>query len=138
MLAMTTTTLARRHVRLGVVSSLFVALTGCSPPVVPPTAGAASAPVVVSSSAAGAGAAAESAAAPAGVPDFTALVQRVGPAVVNATTSRRGTAAAPLPVQPGDPFFEFFRRFMPPDDGDANIAAMALALDSSSMPKATS
>ncbi|MCW7541753.1 DegQ family serine endoprotease [Aquabacterium sp. A7-Y] len=54
-------------------------------------------------------------------PDFTALVERVGPAVVNVTTSGTGGApagAAP-PVPPDDPLFDFFRRFMPPDPGGA-------------------
>ncbi len=53
-----------------------------------------------------------------GVPDFTALVEKVGPAVVNVTTSRMSPAAsgrAGPPGQPGDPMFEFFRRFMPPE-----------------------
>jgi serine protease Do len=48
-------------------------------------------------------------------PDFTALMERVGPAVVNITASgtRRvgGEAGAEMP---GDPLLDFFRRFMPP------------------------
>jgi serine protease Do len=54
-------------------------------------------------------------------PDFTALVQRVGPSVVNVTASGRqgspSSAAAPIP---NDPLFEFFRRFLPPDGGGAD------------------
>ena len=57
------------------------------------------------------------------VPDFTALVRQVGPAVVNVTTSRTQSLASALPRRPGlppgqlpdDPLFEFFRRFLPPD-----------------------
>ena len=55
----------------------------------------------------------------AGLPDFTALVKQQGPAVVNIITTRRASAArgggpgaqGPLPDE--DPFYEFFRRFIP-------------------------
>jgi len=49
------------------------------------------------------------------LPDFADLVEKYGPAVVNINTQTR----APRQWVPGlsedDPFFEFFRRFMPPD-----------------------
>ena len=45
-----------------------------------------------------------------GLPDFTVLVERQGPAVVNVVTSRRAKAAGELP---DDPLFDFFRRFLP-------------------------
>jgi serine protease Do len=51
----------------------------------------------------------------ASLPDFTAIVQKQGPAVVNVITRvearvpRRGA----FPQLPNDPFFEFFRRFIP-------------------------
>jgi serine protease Do len=45
-----------------------------------------------------------------GLPDFTALVKKQGPAVVNVVATR---AAVPVQGLPNDPFFEFFRRFMP-------------------------
>jgi len=54
------------------------------------------------------------------LPDFAELVERAGPAVVNIrTTSRPGAAPGRgSPQIPGldenDPFYEFFRRFMPP------------------------
>jgi serine protease Do len=53
-----------------------------------------------------------------GLPDFTVLVERQGPAVVNVVTTRRARAAGGLEL-PDDPIFEFFRRFMPnpPDPG---------------------
>ena len=61
--------------------------------------------------------------APATLPDFTSLVKKQGPAVVNVITSRTGPearAGAGGPggpggpgISPDDPFFEFFRRFMP-------------------------
>ena len=86
-----------------------VALSACSPPAstaVPPQGAAALPPTV----------AAAPAAAPLvqGLPDFTALVDRYGPAVVNVqVTERRDTQArgAPRGVDPNDPFSEFFRRF---------------------------
>ena len=60
------------------------------------------------------------------LPDFTALVKKQGPAVVNVITSRGspeagagaggpggpGGPGAPG-ISPDDPFYEFFRRFMP-------------------------
>ena len=51
------------------------------------------------------------------LPDFTELVERQGPAVVNISTTQGGARsplAQQLPNLPeDDPFFEFFRRFTP-------------------------
>lgn len=48
----------------------------------------------------------------AGLPDFTDLVEKQGPAVVNISTTQHDIQSFPgLPE--GDPFFEFFRRFGP-------------------------
>jgi len=49
------------------------------------------------------------------LPDFTDLVERYGPAVVNiSTTTNARTAAGGMPNVPeDDPFYEFFRRFVP-------------------------
>jgi serine protease Do len=56
------------------------------------------------------------------LPDFTALVEQYGPAVVNiSTTARVHTQAQEfqIPGEPGDPFYEFFRRFqIPMPQGD--------------------
>jgi serine protease Do len=58
------------------------------------------------------------ASAPArGLPDFSALVEQYGPAVVNISTTANVHAEAQqfqIPGEPGDPFYEFFRRFQPP------------------------
>jgi serine protease Do len=48
-----------------------------------------------------------------GAPDFTVLMRSVGPAVVNVTTLRTIQGDGSWPGAPGDPLFEFFRRFMP-------------------------
>lgn len=52
------------------------------------------------------------------LPDFSALVERNGPAVVNISTSgtlKTGAAASPFGgLDPDDPFSEFFRRFAIP------------------------
>ncbi|NDV13909.1 DegQ family serine endoprotease [Crenobacter caeni] len=59
------------------------------------------------------------------LPDFTMLVEREGPAVVNiqATRSSGGPGSAQPSRLPGipedDPFYDFFRRFMPPEQQDA-------------------
>jgi serine protease Do len=56
------------------------------------------------------------------LPDFTALVDQNGPAVVNiSTTAKVRTSAQDLqiPGEPGDPFYDFFRRFqIPAPQGD--------------------
>jgi serine protease Do len=53
---------------------------------------------------------------PQSLPDFTALVKQQGPSVVNIITTQappqRGASGAP-PQFPDDPFFDFFRRFIP-------------------------
>ena len=58
------------------------------------------------------------AAAPAlarALPDFSVLVEQYGPAVVNiSTTARVKTQAQQFQAEPGDPLYEFFRRFQNP------------------------
>lgn len=51
----------------------------------------------------------------AALPDFSALVDAVGPAVVNVVTTRNqaSNGAGAAGVAPDDPLFEFFRRFIP-------------------------
>jgi serine protease Do len=48
------------------------------------------------------------------LPDFADLVEKYGPAVVNINTRSRANRQQQLPgLDENDPFFEFFRRFMP-------------------------
>ncbi len=58
-----------------------------------------------------------SAAVSAQLPDFTDLVERQGPAVVNISTTQSARSNPLLPQIPNlredDPFYEFFRRFIP-------------------------
>jgi serine protease Do len=50
------------------------------------------------------------------LPDFADLVEKYGPAVVNINTQARRNPRQALPgLSEDDPFYEFFRRFMPPD-----------------------
>jgi serine protease Do len=49
------------------------------------------------------------------LPDFADLVEKYGPAVVNINTQTRTPRAAMPGLSEDDPFYEFFRRFMPPD-----------------------
>jgi S1-C subfamily serine protease len=102
-------------IRLLLSLATATSLAACSPSTkdqpasgagAPATAGAASAPGT------------NAGVARSGVPDFTSLVERVGPAVVNVSTSRTLSAASRLPQAPADPFFEFFRRFMPPEGSE--------------------
>ncbi len=47
-----------------------------------------------------------------GLPDFTALVEQAGPAVVNISVVQKLRTAGPAAgLNPDDPFYEFFRRF---------------------------
>lgn len=49
-----------------------------------------------------------------GLPDFTGLVEKEAPAVVNISTTQHIHHAPTFPVvPPGDPFYEFFKRFAP-------------------------
>lgn len=55
-----------------------------------------------------------------GLPDFTELAEKQGPAVVNISTTqvtRGGTQAMPFPFDENDPAFEFFKRFIPRQPG---------------------
>jgi serine protease Do len=48
------------------------------------------------------------------LPDFADLVEKYGPAVVNVNTQARARTAMPG-MSEDDPFYEFFRRLLPPD-----------------------
>jgi len=55
-----------------------------------------------------------------GLPDFTELAEKQGPAVVNISTTQvmRGqNQAMPFPFDENDPAFEFFKRFIPRNPG---------------------
>jgi serine protease Do len=49
------------------------------------------------------------------LPDIADLVEKYGPAVVNINTQTRTPRAAMPGLSEDDPFYEFFRRFMPPE-----------------------
>jgi serine protease Do len=50
------------------------------------------------------------------LPDFADLVEKFGPAVVNINTQTRTAPRQQFPgLSEDDPFYEFFRRFMPPE-----------------------
>ena len=75
--------------------------------------------------------AATSAAAPSvALPNFTALVKKEGPAVINISTSRKVRRAFSFPPLPGftpdDPFYELFRRFAPGDDSPHEFRSQSL------------
>ena len=53
-------------------------------------------------------------AGPRGLPDFTQLVEKAGPAVVNIRTVEKAKPRSGPQIDENDPFFEFFRRFAPP------------------------
>src|SRR6185295_2632911 len=68
--------------------------------------------------------------AAAQLPDFTELVEKQGPAVVNISTTQsvRNPLAPQIPnLQEDDPFYEFFRRFIPqPGPGPREFASQSL------------
>jgi serine protease Do len=49
------------------------------------------------------------------LPDFTELVDKFGPAVVNVSTKARNVGQRQSQLDENDPMYEFFKRFMPPD-----------------------
>ncbi len=53
-----------------------------------------------------------------GLPDFTELVEKQGPAVVNVSTTSAARGGPQAPVPEDDPFYDFFRRFGPPQPRD--------------------
>lgn len=57
---------------------------------------------------------------PVALPNFTALVKKEGPAVINISTVRKMRGEVPFQAVPGlspdDPFYEFFRRFAPGEE----------------------
>lgn len=61
-----------------------------------------------------------------GLPDFTRVVTDEGPAVVNISTSRteRSSEAAIPDGLANDPFFEFFRRFAPPQMRERQVGSL--------------
>jgi len=92
--------------KAAILITLLYPLAACSQPASSPPAAPRSEP------------AAPQAASPTVValPDFSALVEKEGPAVVNISTTQkiRGRAFGFPGLDPDDPFYEFFRRFMPP------------------------
>ncbi|MGD9596896.1 MAG: DegQ family serine endoprotease [Steroidobacteraceae bacterium] len=118
--------------RVFAVAILCGALAACSPK---SSTAAATPPATSSAVASTAAPAPASAAAPMvqGLPDFTAIVQKYGPAVVNidvvSRQDARGGIQGPPGMSPDDPFYDFFRRFgiptprggnMPPTRGEGS------------------
>lgn len=70
--------------------------------------------------------------APASValPNFTALVKKEGPAVINISTTKKVRGMLSFPALPGlspdDPFYEFFRRFAPGDEMPQEFSSQSL------------
>jgi serine protease Do len=64
------------------------------------------------------------------LPDFTTLVEKEGPAVVNISTTQTVRGEDFMPQFPGlspdDPFYEFFHRFMPPREGPREYQTRSL------------
>jgi serine protease Do len=58
------------------------------------------------------------------LPDFSPLVERYGPAVVNVEVTEKAQTGGPQGLNPNDPFYDFFRRFgIPtPDQGQRGNA----------------
>ncbi|MGZ8243606.1 DegQ family serine endoprotease, partial [Methylomagnum sp.] len=64
--------------------------------------------------------------APVTLPNFGVIVKESGPAVVNISVSgtRKVSDTAVTPLDPNDPFSQFFRRFQPPTEGEAPVHGM--------------
>ena len=109
--------------RLAGALVMALALAGCSPgastAATPPVVDKAPAPAGVDTATPPAGASAGVAVARA-LPDFSGLVERFGPAVVNVQVTEKRQEAqfrGPQGMSPNDPFYDFFRRFGQPNGG---------------------
>jgi serine protease Do len=96
--------------RLAAVLAMAVALAACARDLPAQSAHAAAAPAPQQSSAAPAADAATDAVVRA-LPDFSQLVDRYGPAVVNVEVVEKAPAGGAQGLSPNDPFYDFFRRF---------------------------
>jgi len=119
---------ARAPGRLAAACAIVLALGGCSRGFSAPSAHDAAAPAAAAASADAALAVAAAQPLPTPgpdtvvkvLPDFSALVERYGPAVVNVEVVEKAQAGGGIPgLSPNDPFYDFFRRFgIPtPDQG---------------------
>lgn len=63
-----------------------------------------------------------------GLPDFTQLVEKEGPAVVNISIKQSRAAGKPAMrgIPEDDPLYEFFRRFAPPEQNPKNEPVQSL------------
>ncbi len=59
-----------------------------------------------------------------GLPDFTELVEKQGPAVVNVSTTSTARGGPQSPVPEDDPFYDFFRRFGPQQPRDQEARSL--------------
>ena len=64
------------------------------------------------------------------LPNFTTLVKKEGPAVINISTTRKVRGMIPLPgfpgITPDDPFYDFFRHFAPGDQAPREFHSQSL------------
>lgn len=64
------------------------------------------------------------------LPNFTTLVKKEGPAVINISTTRKVRGMVPLPgfpgISPDDPFYDFFRHFAPGDQAPREFRSQSL------------
>ncbi|MBL8398813.1 MAG: DegQ family serine endoprotease [Candidatus Accumulibacter sp.] len=74
---------------------------------------------------------------PRGLPDFTELVEKQGPAVVNISTTQtlrnNARGAQPFPFDENDPMFEFFKRFFPRQPGSPGFPGLPREQESRSL-----
>ena len=72
-----------------------------------------------------------------GLPDFTDLVEKQGPAVVNISTTQSvrsgGRAGQPFPFDENDPMNELFRRFIPRQPGAPGLPGQPREFESRSL-----
>lgn len=110
-----------------ILAVVALAFAGCDKKPALPAASATNASAVASSPTASTGSAAPAIVA---LPNFTALVKKEGPAVINISTVKKVRAMHSFPAFPGlgpdDPFYEFFRRFAPGDEAPREFRSRSL------------
>ena len=115
----------------GMSAQSLTAAPAATAPAASAQAPAAAPPAATLAAAAPGTAASEGAAPPAGsgarygLPDFTALVDRCGPAVVNVEVVERTPAVGAHGLSPDDPLYDFFRHFGVPAPRERDSPARA-------------
>jgi len=116
-----------RHASAIILAVVALTFAGCDKKPALPVASATNASAVAGSPTSSTGSTAPAIVA---LPNFTALVKKEGPAVINISTVKKVRDMHSFPAFPGispdDPFYEFFRRFAPGEEAPREFRSQSL------------